>query len=300
MNKRTTLFFTFLSIFSFYSPAQSTLILQPGPNAGKDAIINELSSQRNVNYASNVQLAAHSGTNSGIPFIVRGLFHFDLTAIPQGMQIDSAYLSLYSVDANYGLFFHRNTGGPNNALVKRVTSPWSEATVTWNNAPLTTSTNQVTLAPSTSQMQDYLNTNVTSVIQDIYSSPTNYGMQILQQIESGFRSLIFFSSDATDSLKRPKLVVHYSSISTSIDDVRVNNSEFNVFPNPTNGISYIEFNNQPNLNLSIIDVTGKEVASISNYKNLEQIDLSNYAKGIYFIRATNGSYTASKKLIITN
>ena len=286
-----------------YSPKTTTsasITIRPGSNIGKDALVNGLSSRRNLNYGSEQQMPAFAGTSSGTPFLARSYMQFDLSGIPSGMKIDSSFLSLYAADQSMGLGAHRNSSGPNGAWLRKVTSTWNESTITWNNQPTAITTNQVALAPSLYQTQDYTDINVTSLIQDIFQSPINNGLQMILQNENFYRTLNFYSSDFADSLKWPKLVVYYSPISTSIDDVKANNSEFIVFPNPTNGVFHIEFNNQSNLNLSIIDLAGKEVASISNYKNLEQIDLSKCADGIYFIRATNGSYTATKKLIIRN
>lgn len=298
MKKITSLLFLILFIFSINGITQTILTLQPGPNTGKDVLAHELSTQRNVNFGNNDQFSAHAGTNNGTYFIVRSYMEFDFSSIPSGMKVDSAFLSLYAFDQTHGFAKHRNSSGPNGAWLRRVTTSWSESTLTWNNQPSVTTINQVALAPSINQTQNYLNINVKPIIQDIFQNPINNGFQIILQDENYYRTLNFYSSDAQDSLKRPKLVVYYSPISTSLDDVSDTESKFNIFPNPTNGIFQIEFDNHPNLNLSIIDLAGKEVGTFSNYRNLEQINLIDLTEGIYFIKATNGNYTATKKLII--
>jgi len=66
---------------------------------------------------------------------------------------------------------------------------------------------------------------------------------------------------------------------------RINNL-FSIYPNPTTGKFIIDIKNQQLIkNISVIDITGKVVKQIDNSKiqNIE-IDLSNNAKGLYFIQ----------------
>jgi len=44
----------------------------------------------------------------------------------------------------------------NTSYLQRTTSVWDATTVTWNNQPAVTSTNQVTLLASQNKTQDYL------------------------------------------------------------------------------------------------------------------------------------------------
>ena len=304
---RLLLFFVFacatvIQISAQNSPrptSQQTLTVHPDPVTGKDAIINSYSinNTQNRNFANNVQFAAHSGTQNSIPFIVRGLIFFDFSSIPSGMKIDSAFLSLYSVDRNYGLFMHRNTDGPNAESIRRVTSPWSEATVTWNNAPSTTSINQVALAPSTSSTQDYVNINVTNLISDIHNSTTNYGMLFRQQIESNYRSLNFFSSVAPDSLKRPKLVVHYSPIATNINTASLRNT-FSMAPNPAADFFKIKLHSDETVSVTIYNPQGQLVADYLKHNSTDEIPLDHLESGIYFVTVVQNDNSITKKIIV--
>ena len=66
-------------------------------------------------------------------------------------------------------------------------------------------------------------------------------------------------------------------------------SELVLYPNPTNNILNINISNEVS-NLFIIDVTGKEVASYSKLnKGVHQINVSDFSKGIYFVRTNNTS-----------
>ena len=106
---------------------------------------------------------------------------------------------------------HSTLSGPNAALLRRVTSPWSESQVTWVNQPGTDSIGQISLAPSTSATEDYLNIDVTNMIQDFVNDPSsNYGMMLQQESEIAYRSLVFASSDHPIDSLRPRLEITYS------------------------------------------------------------------------------------------
>ncbi|HVX27028.1 MAG TPA: T9SS type A sorting domain-containing protein [Parafilimonas sp.] len=79
------------------------------------------------------------------------------------------------------------------------------------------------------------------------------------------------------------------------------NEGLKVYPNPSKGIFAIDLNTMTNIQtLKIVDYNSKEV--YSNYRVSKtttlQIDLSKYAAGVYFIEASDGKKTYSKKVII--
>lgn len=86
-----------LSYVMVYSQ-QAQLTLQPDSICGKDALIwNALPfNNGNTNYGTLDVMGAHAWTNTGVPDTGRTLIQFDLSAIPVGSVISSAYLSLYN------------------------------------------------------------------------------------------------------------------------------------------------------------------------------------------------------------
>lgn len=191
-----------------------TLTLQPGAE-GKDGYYNDLNP---ASIGGNTTgFCAMAWTNSGNPVIVRAVIDFDLSSIPAATTIKSAYLSLYNDPTNLNntgkhseASVYPLTGGDNGAYLRRITSTWDESTICWNTQPTTTTTNQVSLAPSTDPHQDYTDINVTTLIQDIVNNKaTSFGMMLILKTESYYRGLIFGSSDNADATNRPKLVVNY-------------------------------------------------------------------------------------------
>jgi hypothetical protein len=78
----------------------------------------------------------------------------------------------------------------------------------------------------------------------------------------------------------------------------VSTCQFNIFPNPANkklNISLID--NRPS-SISIIDIQGKVIKSIMTNKPINTFDISNFDKGIYFIRLLNDKTNLTKRIMI--
>jgi|GEM_PF-623665 len=190
--------------------SDQTLVLQPDPVCGKDALLHGLITEQDVNYGANAQFLASTWTFGGTPGTVRSVVEFDLSAIPPGAVIDSAYLSLYAWGLPTGSGPHSTLSGSNEAWLQRVITPWDENTVTWNTQPSVTTTNQVAVPASTGPAEDY-RVAVKPLVQDMVNDPTtSFGFELRLQTEAYYRRLNFCSSDHTDPLKRPKLEVFFS------------------------------------------------------------------------------------------
>ena len=94
----------------------------------------------------------------------------------------------------------------------------------------------------------------------------------------------------------------YVYTSTDVEDIA--SGFMSVYPNPTRGLINIEFNNIDNKvsSLSIVNVLGDRIynddidSSIPKYSN--QLDLSKYSDGIYFVRFKTKDGFITKKLIL--
>ena len=84
--------------------------------------------------------------------------------------------------------------------------------------------------------------------------------------------------------------------STAVNDV--NPSQFNVYPNPTNGVVTIELNDNAKYDVTVNNVLGQTVYTTSTTAMNTTIDLSNSEKGIYTIELNNSKTTYTEKVIV--
>jgi uncharacterized protein YjdB len=86
---------------------------------------------------------------------------------------------------------------------------------------------------------------------------------------------------------------------TSVDDIRISNADFEVFPNPLSSSSLSILLPEDAIQLSIFDVTGKMVYQEQVIKNELLINLSVFkSKGIYIVNVVTTKDTMNKKVIV--
>lgn len=186
--------------------AHTVVSFQPDSVCGKDALVTSLWPDQN--HGNHVDFIACAWTNQGNPSTVRALVSFDLATIPAGASVISATLELFHYVSPYNTG-HSNLTGPANCFLERIIQPWSESVVTWNNQPATSATNQLNIPAPTSMTQNY-SINVISLVIDMLNDPANsFGFMLRQQNESYYRSLLFASSDMSNSALHPKLTIIY-------------------------------------------------------------------------------------------
>jgi YD repeat-containing protein len=185
-------------------PAKATCIsLQPGPVDGHDTFFDN--DDIIVNNSDSGYLMTKAYGNGGVTS--RSLLKFNLSGIPVDATILSAKLSLY---ADPTLVYEQSAMmGDNASYLQRVTSNWLSQTVNWNIQPATTTQNQVLLPTSNDAYQNYLNTDVISLVKDMVTN-INYGFMIRHVNENvGYKAMKFASSNHGKPLLRPKLEVCY-------------------------------------------------------------------------------------------
>jgi hypothetical protein len=158
----------------------------------KDAEIN--TGNPSGNYGNYDSVIVYWGTPRSI-----GLLEFDLSSFAVGTSIDSAILSLYhrynaQTNATYSVF--------------RITSPWTESTVTFNTAPTFDPVAVASLTFS-GAYGTFRTWDVTSVVQGwVSGSYANYGLWIEEIPVQGTASAYFSSSDMPGTAFDPRLTVN--------------------------------------------------------------------------------------------
>ena len=80
---------------------------------------------------------------------------------------------------------------------------------------------------------------------------------------------------------------------------RGDNSDFNIYPNPTNGLFIISPNNNEPCDIIITNVLGQEIIQLtSNGFDPISVDLNNHESGIYTVKLLYGDKVSTKSIIL--
>jgi hypothetical protein len=274
--------------------AQTTITLHPDMDATTAFHVGFNS--ENTNYGTSprietIDYVTPNGDENGS----HGLFHFDLSSVPANMTITNASLDLFAYGPLSTLPGHF---GDNESWLQKLAGAWEEDVVTWNTEPGTDTTHQVLLPQSTSPTQDYLNIDLTEMVQDWYSNQaTNYGLILKLVTQDTVRSLIFYSTDFSDSTKWPVLHVTYDFHESAQN---ISSSEnFSIHPNPVTDFVLCNIYSTRNFDsaLELYDVTGKLIQNVPMTQKMQAIDLSNLSPGVYVLKAYNGGNTYLERIV---
>ena len=251
----------------------------------------------NNNYPSEIEYCAGSWTINGTPVTWRTLFKFDMSAIPANSTIQSANLSLYFAPNNNFFDVQNSLTSSNQSKIQRITSAWTENTVTWVNQPSATTQGEATLAQSVVATQDYTYTDVTAMVQDMLTN-SNYGFLLKQDVEQYYGRMIFGSGDNSNPYWQPRLDICYTE-PTGISDLSISENGVFISPNPSDGIFIVHINKNAFNKISVYDETGRIVfnEALAPGMKYKAINLSDIASGIYLLNLTGEKDSFVQKII---
>ena len=162
-----------------------------------------------------------SGSANGI---TRSLVKFDLSAIPPGTQITQATLSLYLVNSC-------DTGNRTHTVTPyRITSGWSETSVTWNTRPsFAEAYGSSSVSSQTYQRYTF---DITNLVRGwVNGTLPNYGVMLRGPESSGDSSarLGFGTRNSSGTTYDPYINITYAGMAVSEEQV----PEIDVVSNPT-------------------------------------------------------------------
>lgn len=211
-----------LSTLAGYS--QTTLTFRPDSCNGKDATVfvkTNLPQWSDKNFGHRDELSASGwtyGGQGGEDGYSRTFIDFtQLKDVPRGTHISQAILSLYGKGSS--IFINQGNTGPNDCFIDRITSPWSEDSVTWNKRPAISYQHQTALQGSKGEKETWnynVAVDVTALVQDMINLPadSSHGFCIRLQKEAYYVNLAFASSEYVNPALRPTLTLVFSSCGT--------------------------------------------------------------------------------------
>ena len=194
------------------------LVIKPGPDDGKDAMISNLEADKNFGDYKYFEATFLSEPVLTVMRSNRSLIWFDLNALPKSALIRKVVLSLrFDLPVPFDpSVFPVNTDPASpvwcGAVLQRIAEPWEENKVTWNTQPKTDPTNQVYISPFIKNA-NFLDVDVTRLYVTTATFPDGartYGMFFRLWPTEKFPGFRFASSDYSDATLRPKLIIYYT------------------------------------------------------------------------------------------
>jgi len=189
------------------------ITLQPGPEAGKDAMISNLEPDKNFGAHKYFEATFLSEPVLTVMRLNRSLIFFNLNQVPKSAIIKKVMLRLtYDLPIPWDSSQVVPTSSSNliGGVLQQITAPWEEGTVTWNNQPASIEANQVFIPPFI-RNSNIIEVDVTRLFVSPNASPlANHGMKFKLSNEENFPGFRFASSDFPEPLMRPKLTIFYT------------------------------------------------------------------------------------------
>jgi hypothetical protein len=185
------------------------IIIEADSNKAKDAIIGSFKPDNNFGDLEDIHL--YTWTQFGDLNVHRVAIQFDLSEIPANATIDSAFIEL---NYNNTTLCYTPAGGNGNYgetsfFIEKITEPWEEESITWNNQPATIESGRILVSDTDNPSKDY-HINITELVSDAVINPSEYnGFMLKYADESIYKITILASSEHPDQTIRPKLKVYF-------------------------------------------------------------------------------------------
>ena len=104
----------------------------------------------------------------------------------------------------------------------------------------------------------------------------------------------------TSALRRSQLNASSATLcgALSVEDY-LSNENVNIFPNPATDVINVSFTSSDDAEITVFNIVGGIVYNNQNVTNkTNEIDMSQEANGIYFVRVKSGDQIVTKKLIL--
>ena len=196
------------------------LVLQPGPEKGKDAMISNLQPDTNFGDYKYFEATFLSESPLTVMRSNRSLIWFDMNDLPKSAVLKKVTLRL-SFDRpvfwdSTGILTDSTISTSSDlwygGVLQKIIAPWEEDSVTWNNQPTSIIDNQIYISPFRTSNVNFIDLDVTRQFLPSDNSTTiaNYGMLFKLYPSEQFPGFRFASSDYDVPYMRPRLTIYYT------------------------------------------------------------------------------------------
>lgn len=192
------------------------LVLQPGPEKGKDAMISNLEPDKNFGAHKYFEATFLTEPVLTVMRSNRSMIFFNLDTLPKSAIIKKVVLQLsYDLPIpfsnTYPADVYPSTGIEwYGGVLQQIVESWEENKVTWNTQPKAIETNQVFIPPFIRNV-NFIDVDVTRLFVSPVANPLpNYGMLFRLWPTEKFPGFRFASSDFAEPKMRPKLTIYYT------------------------------------------------------------------------------------------
>jgi hypothetical protein len=84
---------------------------------------------------------------------------------------------------------------------------------------------------------------------------------------------------------------------TGVDEVSLEKF-ISVYPNPNNGVVWVENSSEKNIEIKVYNVTGELISRANSNQSKEKIDFTNLSNGSYFIQIISNNESVIKKIVL--
>lgn len=293
-------FFISIFLFSFFASAKSILITECDDiSLMKSAYANNKGHLAWENPVKDT-LVMNSWRCWGVEQVTsegRVALKFDLTSIPNDVEITNATFSIYRLGDYLGYDMLATT------YISPINKSWSGSTASWDNLALSCDA-PVTESTLPSNTTGWLEFDVTSLIKDMIRSRSNNGFMLScttnNTSNSNGQFSFLVSSESPDTEKVPKLEIEYTG-GTAISNDKSNNLIPLTFYLSKNKLNIIAAVNLEKSSIEFINTAGKAVCKIKKDITIGTNSINvpkHISKGTYLLLIKNSKIRILKKLMI--
>jgi hypothetical protein len=245
-------------------------------------------SVNNFIYARDNGTMSSGSFNAGQGFEVGNIFDMvtgadlngvDVVINPQAVAGAQMFVKLYSIDAATGDFLYVDESEP---FTLTTANLGQKVTLTLINGAATLNADESYLVVAGSLGDGGLSDDLIVGTAGLSEAQTSFYLD-----ETG----TWFYTTST-----PMVRMNFDPVA-SINEVE-NTFGFSVYPNPASDVINISLNKTTNASISVIDITGKVVKTLSLNGLTTSVNTSNLMSGVYYVTITDGTSVATEKVII--